>query len=162
MIALNHQTKTSIDFWYRRWLNPRSLIQPLETLPVMLIKAHHYNYSIEGMRNKINTTLEEYYRIKVDIKYIFLFLFNSKAKFTYGFLISTSQTPMINHSLYKTHKYTVLFAMVTQYKILAWVASFSCCIQLTCVKTKWDNNVEIRYVSSKDCKYMTHFLLVYI
>ena len=39
----------------------------------MLIKTHHYNYSIEGMRNKINTTLEEYYRIKVDIKCVFLF-----------------------------------------------------------------------------------------
>ena len=55
MIALNHQTKTPISFWCMRGLNPRSLIQPLETLPVMLIKAHHYNYSIEGMRNKINT-----------------------------------------------------------------------------------------------------------
>ena len=27
-------TKTPISFWYRRGLNPRSLIQPSETLPV--------------------------------------------------------------------------------------------------------------------------------
>ena len=71
MISFYNQTKTPIGFLYKRGLNPRSLIQPLETLPVMLIKAHHYNYSIEGMRNKINTTLEEYYRIKVDIKCFF-------------------------------------------------------------------------------------------
>jgi len=28
----------------------------------------HYNYSIEVMRKKKKSTLEEYYRIKVDIK----------------------------------------------------------------------------------------------
>ena len=32
MIALYHQTKTPISFWCRRGLNPKSLIQPSETL----------------------------------------------------------------------------------------------------------------------------------
>ena len=36
MIALYNQTKTPISFWCRQGLNPRSLIQPLETLPVDL------------------------------------------------------------------------------------------------------------------------------
>ena len=40
MIALYHQTKTQISFWCRRGLNPRSLIQPLETLPVELTRTH--------------------------------------------------------------------------------------------------------------------------
>ena len=33
----------------------------------------HYNYSIEVIRGKKKTTLEEYYRIKVDIKCSFFF-----------------------------------------------------------------------------------------
>ena len=37
MIALCHQTKTPISFWCKRGLNPRSLIQLSETLPVELI-----------------------------------------------------------------------------------------------------------------------------
>ena len=36
--TLYHQTKTPIDFWCRRGLNSRSLIQLSETLPVELIK----------------------------------------------------------------------------------------------------------------------------
>ncbi|KAL0007290.1 hypothetical protein SO802_008792 [Lithocarpus litseifolius] len=36
--ALYHQTKTPIGFWCRRGLNPKSLIQPSETLPVVLIR----------------------------------------------------------------------------------------------------------------------------
>ena len=36
MIALYHQIKTPISFWCRRGLNPRSLIQPSETLLVEL------------------------------------------------------------------------------------------------------------------------------
>ena len=40
MIALYHQTKTSISFWCRRGLNFRSLIQPSETLPVELTEIH--------------------------------------------------------------------------------------------------------------------------
>ena len=36
MIALYHQTKTPINFCCKWGLNPRSLIQPLETLPVEL------------------------------------------------------------------------------------------------------------------------------
>ena len=42
MIAHYHQTKTSIGFWCKRGLNPRSLIQPLETLPVELIEIHYF------------------------------------------------------------------------------------------------------------------------
>ena len=33
----------------------------------------HYNYSIEVIRGKKKTTLEEYYRTKVDIKCSFFF-----------------------------------------------------------------------------------------
>ena len=40
MIAHYHQTKTPISFWCRRELNPRSLIQPSETLPVELTGTH--------------------------------------------------------------------------------------------------------------------------
>ena len=40
MIALYHQIKTPISFWYRRGLNRRSLIQPSETLPVKLTGTH--------------------------------------------------------------------------------------------------------------------------
>ena len=36
MIAFYHQTKTPISFWCKQGLNPRSLIQPSETLPVEL------------------------------------------------------------------------------------------------------------------------------
>ena len=43
MIVLHHQIKTPINIWYRRGLNPRSLIQPLETLPIELVETH-YNY----------------------------------------------------------------------------------------------------------------------
>ena len=42
MIALYNQTKTPISFWYRWGLNPRSLIQPLETLPVELTETLPY------------------------------------------------------------------------------------------------------------------------
>ena len=79
----------------------------------------HYNYSIDVMRNK-KTILEKYCRIKVYIKCNFLFLLNSKTKYT-------SQTLTINHILYKTHKSTtfdlniriVIVAIVTQYKMQA-------------------------------------------
>ena len=40
MIALYQQTKTPVSFWCRRGLNPRSLIQPSETLPVELTGTH--------------------------------------------------------------------------------------------------------------------------
>ena len=40
LIALYHQTKIPICFWYRRGLNLRSLIQPSETLSVELIETH--------------------------------------------------------------------------------------------------------------------------
>ena len=33
-------------FWYRRGLNPRSLIQPLKTLPDELTKTHPYFLNI--------------------------------------------------------------------------------------------------------------------
>ena len=40
MITIYHQTKTSISFLCKRGLNSKSLIQPLETLPVELIGTH--------------------------------------------------------------------------------------------------------------------------
>ena len=36
---LYHQTKIPIGFWYRRGLNPKSLIQPSETLLVELTRT---------------------------------------------------------------------------------------------------------------------------
>ena len=42
MIALYHQTKTPISFWCRWGLNLRSLIQPLEILPVELTETLLY------------------------------------------------------------------------------------------------------------------------
>ena len=45
-----HQIKTLINFWYRRELNSRSLIQPLKTLPVKLIETHlFYNICLYDM-----------------------------------------------------------------------------------------------------------------
>ena len=61
--------------------------------------------------------MEEYCRIKVNIERVFLFLLNSKTKYT-------SQTPTVNHIIYKTHKYTmsnlnikIVIAIITQYKM---------------------------------------------
>ena len=45
------------------------------------------------------TTLEEYHRIKVDVECVFLYLLNSKTKYI-------SQTPTINHIIYKIDKST--------------------------------------------------------
>ena len=44
MIALYYQTKTPISFWCRQWLNSRSLIQPLEILPVELTEPTNIFY----------------------------------------------------------------------------------------------------------------------
>ena len=61
--------------------------------------------------------MAKYYRIKVDRECIFLFLLNSKNKYT-------SQIPIVNHIIYKTHKSTtsdlnikIIIAVVTQYKM---------------------------------------------
>ena len=66
------------------------------------------------MRKKKKKTLYECYKIKVDIKCVILFLLNSKTKYI-------SQTPTINHIIYKTHKFTtsdldikIVIAVVTQ------------------------------------------------
>ena len=55
--------------------------------------------------------------MKVDIECVFLFLLNSKTKYI-------SQTPIVNHIIYKTHKYTmfdlnikIVIPVVTQYKM---------------------------------------------
>ena len=42
MIALYHQIKILINFWYRQGLNLRPFIQPLETLPIKQTKTHTY------------------------------------------------------------------------------------------------------------------------
>ena len=51
------------------------------------------------MRGK-KKTFEEYCRIKVEIEFFFLFLLNSKTKYTF-------QTLTINHIIYKNHKSTM-------------------------------------------------------
>ena len=62
---------------------------------------------------------EASYRIKVDIKCVFLFLLNSKTKYT-------PQTSTNNHIIYKTHKFItfdlnikIVIVIVTQYKMQA-------------------------------------------
>ena len=40
MITLYQQTKTSISFWCRQELNPKSLIQLKEILPIKLTGTH--------------------------------------------------------------------------------------------------------------------------
>ena len=42
MITLYYQTKISIGFWCKWRLNPRSLIQLSETLPIELTGTHNY------------------------------------------------------------------------------------------------------------------------
>ena len=54
MIVL-YQIKISIGFWYRRRLNPKSLIQPSKTLPVELTTTHKYGattFCILGLKLK--------------------------------------------------------------------------------------------------------------
>ena len=46
MIAFYDQTKTPISFWCRRGLNPKSLIQPSEILPVELTGTHYLDFFI--------------------------------------------------------------------------------------------------------------------
>ena len=76
------------------------------------------------MKEKKKKTVEEYYRIKVDIECDFLFLLNSKTKYI-------SQTPTVNYIIYKTHKsitsdlnIKIIIVIVTQYKMqvpLPWL-----------------------------------------
>ena len=47
MVAYYHQTKTPISFWCRQGLNPKSLIQSSETLPVELIGTHKRNGNLK-------------------------------------------------------------------------------------------------------------------
>ena len=42
MIVLYYQTKILINFWYKRRLNPKSLIQPSEILSIELTRTHKY------------------------------------------------------------------------------------------------------------------------
>ena len=63
--------------------------------------------------------MEKYYRIKVDIEYVFFFLLNFKIKYI-------PQTPIVNHIIYKTHKsitfdlnIKIVIAIVIQYKMQA-------------------------------------------
>ena len=100
---------------------------------MLVIYIIYYNYSVQVMRNKQKSflkkkaTLKEYCKIKVYIKCVFLFFLNSKTKYT-------SQTPTVNHSLYKTHKsimsnlnIKIIIVVVTQYKMRAF---FFGCSQL--------------------------------
>ena len=72
---------------------------------------------IKKIKKKIKTTLKEYYRIKVYIECVFLFILNYKTKYT-------SHTPTVNNIIYKTHKYItsdfnikIAIVTVTQYKM---------------------------------------------
>ena len=48
IIALYHQTKKPVSFWCRRGLNPRSLIQSSDTLPVDLVGTHNIVKNIQA------------------------------------------------------------------------------------------------------------------
>ena len=48
IIALYHQTKKPVSFWCRRRLNPRSLIQSSDTLPVDLVGTHNIVKNIQA------------------------------------------------------------------------------------------------------------------
>ena len=92
------------------------------------------------MNNKKKKTLGEYCRIKVDTEYVFLFLLDSKTKYT-------SQTSTINYILYKTHKFTIIdsnieiIIAVIQYKMQV---PFLGCGQLIHLSIRCDNNARIR------------------
>ena len=53
--ALYHQIKTPIDFWYKRELNPRSLIHSLEILLIELTGTH-YKLCVLNVNSHINIT----------------------------------------------------------------------------------------------------------
>ena len=70
-------------------------------------------------KKKKSTTLEKYYRIRVNIECVFLFLLNFKTKYI-------SRTPIINHIIYKTHKpitsdfnIKIVITVVIQYNMQA-------------------------------------------
>ena len=87
MIVFYHQTKTLIDFWYRRGSNPRSLIQPSETLQVELTETHlttislslgieffffFFNIPFASLTLLFISTLFEYFNFSfLKIKYLF-------------------------------------------------------------------------------------------
>ena len=50
MIDLYHQTKIPISFWCRQGLNPKSLIQPSETLPIELTRTHLFFFLVHEMK----------------------------------------------------------------------------------------------------------------
>ena len=76
MGVLYHQTKISISFQYRRGLNPKSLIQPSEILPIELVGTHLYtdnvNQSINHHARNIPSILTICYK-GIFIVYFILF-----------------------------------------------------------------------------------------
>ena len=54
MIIFYHQTKTIIDFWCRRGLNLRFLIQPSENLLVKLTSTHNFLSSLTHTKDIFN------------------------------------------------------------------------------------------------------------
>ena len=48
MIAIYHWIKTPIGFWCMRGLNPISIIQSSEILPVEITKTHNSNHMIRS------------------------------------------------------------------------------------------------------------------
>ena len=59
MIALYYQIKISIKFWYKWGLNPRSLIQPSETLSVELTRTHRIRIRVKKSRTLFFFILKE-------------------------------------------------------------------------------------------------------
>ena len=60
MIAHYHQTKTPISFWCRRGLNPKSLIQPSETLLIKLTGTHIHYSNLLTLTKKKSQTIAKY------------------------------------------------------------------------------------------------------
>ena len=109
----------------------------------------HFNYSIEKKKKEkkttttttttitITTTLEEYFRIKIDIKCAFLFLLNFKTNYI-------SQTPAINHTIYKTHKSIMFDLMLSRLRSLL--------LTLNLALYFLQNQFQLYYISKKAVK----------
>ena len=122
----------------------RTLLVISSSYKATIINYTHTSIIINQLKKK---TLEEYYEIKVDIKCVFLFFLNSKTKYT-------SQTPIVNHIIYKTYKSTIFDYNIKI--VIAFALNIKCkppffgCSQLIQVRIRWNNNVRAKQVLLKD------------
>ena len=108
-----------IELYYKSIHHKKAKIIKCTYISIIIIQLKYWEIFLLKKKTKKKPTLKEYYRIKVDIECVFLFLLNFKTKYT-------SQTPTINHIIYKTHKpiasdlnIKIVIAIVIQYKMQA-------------------------------------------